>query len=129
MIRRPPRSTLFPYTTLFRSRFGVADEKKIHWAGRPWSAPSGAPGTHWAPPGGRCDQRVRAEARCRPDRGERRGRAATSSTRPRATHARPTRAEWAASTPVVGMAGLELALGLTMAAEPLEPAELAEPDE
>src|SRR3989440_1834044 len=24
MIRRPPRSTLFPYTTLFRSRFGVA---------------------------------------------------------------------------------------------------------
>src|SRR3712207_7481008 len=27
MIRRPPRSTLFPYTTLFRSRVGVgADE-------------------------------------------------------------------------------------------------------
>src|SRR2546422_7747934 len=24
MIRRPPRSTLFPYTTLFRSRHGVA---------------------------------------------------------------------------------------------------------
>src|SRR5256885_11556952 len=24
MIRRPPRSTLFPYTTLFRSRRGVA---------------------------------------------------------------------------------------------------------
>src|SRR3989449_2976641 len=24
MIRRPPRSTLFPYTTLFRSRLGVA---------------------------------------------------------------------------------------------------------
>src|SRR2546430_3744732 len=24
MIRRPPRSTLFPYTTLFRSRAGVA---------------------------------------------------------------------------------------------------------
>src|SRR2546421_7343904 len=23
MIRRPPRSTLFPYTTLFRSRFGT----------------------------------------------------------------------------------------------------------
>src|SRR5438067_10441356 len=23
MIRRPPRSTLFPYTTLFRSEFGV----------------------------------------------------------------------------------------------------------
>src|SRR3712207_7952997 len=25
MIRRPPRSTLFPYTTLFRSRLGVPD--------------------------------------------------------------------------------------------------------
>src|SRR3712207_7123021 len=25
MIRRPPRSTLFPYTTLFRSRRGLAD--------------------------------------------------------------------------------------------------------
>src|SRR5687768_18166126 len=29
MIRRPPRSTLFPYTTLFRSRPGT-----------PWSAPT-----------------------------------------------------------------------------------------
>src|SRR2546423_10580758 len=26
MIRRPPRSTLFPYTTLFRSRMGRADQ-------------------------------------------------------------------------------------------------------
>src|SRR5438270_10675720 len=26
MIRRPPRSTLFPYTTLFRSRIGVSDQ-------------------------------------------------------------------------------------------------------
>src|SRR2546426_7665800 len=26
MIRRPPRSTLFPYTTLFRSSFGVNAE-------------------------------------------------------------------------------------------------------
>src|SRR2546422_4471852 len=25
MIRRPPRSTLFPYTTLFRSRFATLD--------------------------------------------------------------------------------------------------------
>src|SRR2546425_2265813 len=25
MIRRPPRSTLFPYTTLFRSRYTLAD--------------------------------------------------------------------------------------------------------
>src|SRR2546425_8846261 len=28
MIRRPPRSTLFPYTTLFRSAKGEAAEKK-----------------------------------------------------------------------------------------------------
>src|SRR3712207_7375104 len=28
MIRRPPRSTLFPYTTLFRSRFPVAGERR-----------------------------------------------------------------------------------------------------
>src|SRR3712207_8266462 len=27
MIRRPPRSTLFPYTTLFRSRQGRASER------------------------------------------------------------------------------------------------------
>src|SRR2546430_7677673 len=26
MIRRPPRSTLFPYTTLFRSRSGPSDD-------------------------------------------------------------------------------------------------------
>src|SRR2546430_3056338 len=30
MIRRPPRSTLFPYTTLFRSRrAGVADAQRL----------------------------------------------------------------------------------------------------
>src|SRR2546422_10705457 len=37
MIRRPPRSTLFPYTTLFRS--GFAHRRAGHTAGRPawWS--------------------------------------------------------------------------------------------
>src|SRR5438874_6179975 len=30
MIRRPPRSTLFPYTTLFRSRFAVVDPIRQH---------------------------------------------------------------------------------------------------
>src|SRR2546429_896245 len=29
MIRRPPRSTLFPYTTLFRSKHEVAESQKI----------------------------------------------------------------------------------------------------
>src|SRR5258708_31513051 len=30
MIRRPPRSTLFPYTTLFRSGATVPDDHDIH---------------------------------------------------------------------------------------------------
>src|SRR3712207_8264187 len=34
MIRRPPRSTLFPYTTLFRSKF-CAGETDISDASRP----------------------------------------------------------------------------------------------
>src|SRR3712207_6946261 len=29
MIRRPPRSTLFPYTTLFRSRLGIKDAASL----------------------------------------------------------------------------------------------------
>src|SRR2546425_8760015 len=35
MIRRPPRSTLFPYTTLFRSRRGVGAARRVlsHRAG------------------------------------------------------------------------------------------------
>src|SRR3712207_7445838 len=44
MIRRPPRSTLFPYTTLFRSRRGgeaVGGPPAAHRAGR-----SGAGGRH-----------------------------------------------------------------------------------
>src|SRR2546422_11339480 len=41
MIRRPPRSTLFPYTTLFRSSRGplsggnVTSARRRCWAGRP----------------------------------------------------------------------------------------------
>src|SRR3712207_2064706 len=34
MIRRPPRSTLFPYTTLFRSSRGSARERGVHLHGR-----------------------------------------------------------------------------------------------
>src|SRR3712207_8878023 len=30
MIRRPPRSTLFPYTTLFRSRFSVRQKEELN---------------------------------------------------------------------------------------------------
>src|SRR2546427_5095130 len=34
MIRRPPRSTLFPYTTLFRSAAGAVGERDVVHAGR-----------------------------------------------------------------------------------------------
>src|SRR2546426_7974422 len=34
MIRRPPRSTLFPYTTLFRSTFGPQDSTITTWQHR-----------------------------------------------------------------------------------------------
>src|SRR5256885_6030969 len=37
MIRRPPRSTLFPYTTLFRSLF-ISDERTGRWCLEPISA-------------------------------------------------------------------------------------------
>src|SRR2546430_6054089 len=33
MIRRPPRSTLFPYTTLFRSEFDVGPEPDLAFNG------------------------------------------------------------------------------------------------
>src|SRR5256885_6345827 len=34
MIRRPPRSTLFPYTTLFRSISGLETTQCLHYAAR-----------------------------------------------------------------------------------------------
>src|SRR3989449_10127371 len=34
MIRRPPRSTLFPYTTLFRSLKGLTQESSVIVAGK-----------------------------------------------------------------------------------------------
>src|SRR3989441_11592881 len=52
MIRRPPRSTLFPYTTLFRSQgrivyqFGTAtgpNNTRIPWHGIGIAAPVGTP--------------------------------------------------------------------------------------
>src|SRR2546422_5521480 len=42
MIRRPPRSTLFPYTTLFRSRVELAGEGAAGLGGR--EAEAGAAG-------------------------------------------------------------------------------------
>src|SRR3712207_8714721 len=39
MIRRPPRSTLFPYTTLFRSDRGVSEREALALFGLPLTAP------------------------------------------------------------------------------------------
>src|SRR3989475_9316716 len=66
MIRRPPRSTLFPYTTLFRSVSGVNPERAVPllspadgasaqlagaWTSYPqlywWAGPDGSRVLHW----------------------------------------------------------------------------------
>src|SRR2546429_5959321 len=39
MIRRPPRSTLFPYTTLFRSSPAPGSVRCLQLLGRTWLAP------------------------------------------------------------------------------------------
>src|SRR2546422_6545140 len=44
MIRRPPRSTLFPYTTLFRSRASARLGDPRHGVGCATYAPGAAPG-------------------------------------------------------------------------------------
>src|SRR5690606_41657009 len=48
IIRRPPRSTLFPYTTLFRSRLGyrvlaLGPSRRSHYKGQATRAPMGTP--------------------------------------------------------------------------------------
>src|SRR5687768_18251616 len=58
MIRRPPRSTLFPYTTLFRST-DSRDPRRTEWLARPASpvwlttcrsaARRAAPALRWCP--------------------------------------------------------------------------------
>src|SRR3712207_6965894 len=49
MIRRPPRSTLFPYTTLFRSHAGVPRGHRLPSGGRPEVEQERAGGQHLAP--------------------------------------------------------------------------------
>src|SRR5258708_28347893 len=46
MIRRPPRSTLFPYTTLFRSLPGIAQLPALRGAGPARPGRRGAPARH-----------------------------------------------------------------------------------
>src|SRR5436189_4160833 len=43
MVRRPPRSTLFPYTTLFRSLWEPWEAELVPPAARPWTLDPVAP--------------------------------------------------------------------------------------
>src|SRR5437764_10715415 len=49
MMRRPPRSTLFPYTTLFRSPAGRGDSAGVRPPGRGGVQRRGEPGVRAAP--------------------------------------------------------------------------------
>src|SRR5690554_7630267 len=49
MIRRPPRSTLFPYTTLFRSRPAQRAGKPARRGGHPQDSTKGDAGCHHHP--------------------------------------------------------------------------------
>src|SRR5437764_3260867 len=73
MIRRPPRSTLFPYTTLFRSRqellaHGVVPERRVR-SGAQVFGPSGPAADHleWSDAFGEQDRkstRLNSSHRC-----------------------------------------------------------------
>src|SRR2546430_12469050 len=60
MIRRPPRSTLFPYTTLFRSRpcgSAMAEPRRHRGSAIPWPSPSLGRGPPFgSPTGGRSEE-------------------------------------------------------------------------
>src|SRR3989442_4718743 len=73
MIRRPPRSTLFPYTTLFRSTFAKFYGGRAAWAGGSFHDARGACEVPGPVQGVRPrDEPARAddhEDRCTPDQG------------------------------------------------------------
>src|SRR5258708_26943848 len=50
MIRRPPRSTLFPYTTLFRSQIGGRAGTPLPGGHRPSAVDPGGPAREGSPP-------------------------------------------------------------------------------
>src|SRR5690242_21492280 len=78
MIRRPPRSTLFPYTTLFRSEAESRRKARLHFP-RKQLPPGNGPGA--ALPGGRCSPRGFGEEGTR-----RRGKEDRKSTRLNSSH-------------------------------------------
>src|SRR3712207_7581832 len=80
MIRRPPRSTLFPYTTLFRSRARHPTHGALRRAGHAQAAVE--EGEHQAD-----RERAEGEQRERVHRGGDRGRGDRKSTRLNSSHA------------------------------------------
>src|SRR5260370_18147617 len=71
MIRRPPRSTLFPYTTLFRSRSRPAALPTPVRRTSPWHGSPASPGPAWvsvAPPS--FCPRVESAGQLKPTRSE-----------------------------------------------------------
>src|SRR3712207_6880068 len=81
MIRRPPRSTLFPYTTLFRSQREQGAAARRRWRRHPRcsSRPGSLRRVCGAPGGG-------ASAGSGRERGDRRGRPDRESTRLKFSH-------------------------------------------
>src|SRR2546426_4139430 len=61
MIRRPPRSTLFPYTTLFRSRSGAGAIETVPGSSRPAHKEHPAASHRARPPQVRASRTPRSE--------------------------------------------------------------------
>src|SRR3989449_7385376 len=57
MIRRPPRSTLFPYTTLFRSQFANVRDHPLEWIWNESDAFTRFRGDAWMPEPCRSDRK------------------------------------------------------------------------
>src|SRR5690242_21597112 len=57
MLRRPPRSTLFPYTTLFRSHRPAAGRPRVGRGRGECDVPGSPPRAHRLPQGGRGDRK------------------------------------------------------------------------
>src|SRR3712207_6881343 len=86
MIRRPPRSTLFPYTTLFRSDHNDAGTSPRTRAALAHSLVRGMPWRRWAA-NDRYRLRPRLAGSSGSVHGERRARADRKSTRLNSSHA------------------------------------------
>src|SRR3712207_8479791 len=67
MIRRPPRSTLFPYTTLFRSEQPIRRRHRGLWTAASTSPALGYPPVRGPRHRGLADERAPSASRARPE--------------------------------------------------------------